>query len=45
VDVQQEIDEALGMAPPANDLSGDNAVTVVDVQIVMNAVLNLGCTR
>ena len=28
----------------ANDVNGDKRVNVVDVQIVVNAVLNLGCT-
>jgi hypothetical protein len=42
-DVQQAIDEALGAMQPTNDLNGDGTVNVVDVQIVMNAALNLGC--
>jgi uncharacterized repeat protein (TIGR01451 family) len=44
VDVQLEINEALGVALAANDLNGDNVVNVVDVQIVINAALGLGCT-
>ncbi len=42
-DVQQLLNEALGIAPPVSDLSNDGVVSVADVQIVMNAVLNLGC--
>jgi len=43
-DVQKMIDEALGLAQAANDLSGDGAVNVLDVQIVMDAALGLGCS-
>jgi uncharacterized repeat protein (TIGR01451 family) len=43
-DVQKMIDEALGLAQAANDLNGDREVNVLDVQIVMNAVMNLGCS-
>jgi hypothetical protein len=43
VDVQLEINEALGVTPAANDLNGDGQVNVVDVQIVINAALGLGC--
>ena len=43
-DAQREINEALGNFPPANDLNADGIVDVVDIQIVINAVLNLGCT-
>jgi hypothetical protein len=39
------IDEALGVAPAANDLNGDGVVNAVDVQIVINAALGLGCSR
>jgi hypothetical protein len=44
-DVQLLIDEALGVAPAANDLNGDGVVNAVDVQIVINAALGLGCSR
>jgi hypothetical protein len=44
VDAQAMINEALGGTPALNDSNGDGAVNVVDVQIVINAVLNLGCT-
>jgi hypothetical protein len=30
--------------PAANDLNGDHVVGVVDIQIVINAILNRGCT-
>jgi hypothetical protein len=43
-DAQREINEALGTFAPANDLNNDGVVNVVDVEIVINAVLNLGCT-
>jgi len=43
-DAQAMINEALGVAPPINDSNGDGVVNVVDIQIVINAVLNLGCT-
>jgi hypothetical protein len=42
-DVPREIEEALGTAAPANYLKGDGAIRVVDVQIDINAALNLGC--
>lgn len=44
LDAQLMINEALGLAAPANDLNSDGVVNVVDVQIVMNATLNLGCS-
>jgi hypothetical protein len=43
-DVQLEINEALGMKPAANDLDASGAVNIVDIQIVLNAVNNLGCS-
>ena len=43
LDVQREIDEALGVNPAVDDLNGDGIVNLVDVQIVANAVLGLGC--
>jgi hypothetical protein len=42
-DVQQMIDEALGTAAPANDLTGDGIVNVVDVQIVIDTALGMAC--
>jgi probable HAF family extracellular repeat protein len=44
LDAQQEINEALGTAKPANDLNSDGVVNVVDVQIDINAILDLGCS-
>jgi sugar lactone lactonase YvrE len=44
VDAQAIINEALGLAPALNDFNGDKVVNVVDIQIVINAILNLGCT-
>jgi uncharacterized protein (TIGR03437 family) len=44
VDAQGMINEALGVASPANDLNGDGVVNGVDLQIVLNAALNLGCS-
>jgi hypothetical protein len=43
-DAQREINEALGAFSPVNDLNSDGVVNVVDIQIVINAILNLGCT-
>lgn len=43
-DVQFVINQALGLALAANDLSGDSVVNVLDVQIDMNSVLGLGCS-
>lgn len=37
------VNEALGMALPADDLNHDNVVNVADVQKVINAVLGLSC--
>ncbi len=44
LDGQGAIAEALGNAAPGNDLNLDGNVNVVDIQIVANAILNLGCT-
>jgi probable HAF family extracellular repeat protein len=44
VDVQTIVNEALGLDLPVNDLNGDGWVNVVDVQIDLNAALNLGCS-
>jgi hypothetical protein len=43
-DVQSIINQALGMAPPANDLNEDLVVNIVDVQVEIDAALNLGCS-
>jgi uncharacterized protein (TIGR03437 family) len=44
-DVQAIVNQALGKAPAANDVNRDGVVNVIDVQIVINAVLGLGCTQ
>jgi len=44
LDAQGIVDEALGIASPANDLNGSGGIDVVDVQIVVNAILNLSCS-
>jgi hypothetical protein len=38
------INQALGAAKALNDLNHDGAVNVIDVQIVIDAVVGLGCT-
>jgi hypothetical protein len=43
IDVQLIINEALGIALAVNDLNGDGVVSVLDVQIEIDAVLGLGC--
>ena len=43
-DVQQIVNEAMGLASPATILSGSGAVTVVDVEIEINAALGKGCS-
>jgi hypothetical protein len=43
-DVQQVINEALGIIKASNDLNTDGVVNVVDVYIVVNAILNGVCT-
>jgi hypothetical protein len=42
-DVQDLIDQTLGVRPPSSDFIGSSVVNVVDVQLGMNAVLGLGC--
>jgi hypothetical protein len=43
-DVQQIVNEALGVAPAVNDMNHDGKVKVADVQVVINAALGLGCS-
>jgi hypothetical protein len=43
-DVQRMINEAMGVAAPANDLNRDGRVNVADLQIVINAALGLSCS-
>jgi hypothetical protein len=42
-DVQQIVNEALGVAAPANNLSASGTVNVLDIQIEIDAALRLGC--
>ena len=42
-DVQLIINEALGLIPAVEDLNGDGVVSVVDLQIIINAALGFGC--
>lgn len=42
-DVQQVVNEALGVKKAANDLNTDGVVNAVDVVIVVNAILGNGC--
>ncbi len=44
LDVQKTINEALGKLAPENDLNGDLVVNGVDVQLVIDAANNLGCS-
>jgi uncharacterized repeat protein (TIGR01451 family) len=43
-DVQNVIDEALGVTQAVDDLNQDGVVNAADVQIVINAALGLGCS-
>jgi uncharacterized protein (TIGR03437 family) len=43
LDVQTEINEALGIAAATNDLNGDGVVNALDIQILVNAILGYGC--
>ena len=38
------IHETLGVIAPVHDLNSDHRVNIVDVQIVVNAAIGLGCT-
>lgn len=42
-DVQQVINEAIG-SPAVTGLNAGGVVKVVDIQIVINAAVGLGCT-
>lgn len=44
VDVQLMIDEALGLAAPADDLNNDTTANITDIQIVINSALGMGCS-
>jgi hypothetical protein len=41
-DVKSIINQALGVSPPS-DLNADGAINVADAQIVVNAVMGMGC--
>jgi len=43
-DAQRIVNEALGVVPAIDDLNSDGVVNVADLQIVVNAVLHLGCS-
>jgi hypothetical protein len=43
-DVQAIVSQALGVQQAVNDLNGDGAVNIVDVQIEVNAALGKGCS-
>jgi hypothetical protein len=43
-DVQQIVNEALGAATLKNDLNNDGVINVIDLQIVINSALNMGCS-
>jgi hypothetical protein len=43
-DVQQMINEALGVANPNDDLNGDGAINVIDLEFEVKAVLSGNCT-
>jgi hypothetical protein len=43
-DVQEMINEALGIGKPAYDLNGDGVVNAVDVQLLVNAVMGMRCS-
>jgi uncharacterized repeat protein (TIGR01451 family) len=44
LDAQGTVNQGLGVIAAANDLNGNHWVNVVDVQVVINAILNLGCS-
>jgi hypothetical protein len=44
-DVQATINQALGVAPPLNDMNQDGVVNLVDVQTVLNAAMGGACLQ
>jgi hypothetical protein len=42
-DVQSIVNQALGIAPPTNDLNGDGVVNVIDVQLAIATAMNGAC--
>jgi hypothetical protein len=43
IDAQDIVNEGLGTSSPADDLTGDGSVNVVDMQIVIDGILGIGC--
>ena len=43
VDVQAIVNQALGLAPPNNDMNRDGVIDVADVQKVIDAAMGTGC--
>ena len=43
-DVQQIANEALGTSSPLHDMNGDGRINLIDLQIVLNAALQKGCS-
>jgi len=42
-DVQAIVNQALGLAPPNNDMNRDGVIDVADVQKVIDAAMGTGC--
>jgi hypothetical protein len=42
-DVQSIVNQALGLAPPANDMNQDGVVNVIDVQMAIAVAMNPAC--
>jgi hypothetical protein len=43
VSAQSVVNQAMGRAQAINDLDGDKAVGAVDIQLILNTILNVGC--
>jgi hypothetical protein len=44
-DVQSIVNQALGVAPPANDMNQDGVVNVIDVQMAIASAMNGACVH
>jgi hypothetical protein len=44
-DAQAIVNQALGITQAVNDLSGDRIVNLMDIQLLVGAILNSGCTQ
>jgi len=44
-DVQSIVNQALGIAPPTNDMNSDGVVSVIDVQMAIATAMNGGCVH